>query len=172
MKLFHYTSRKAALEGILPTGRLKFSSLPRTNDPREFLPILFPITEIADDDEPLVTEDPFPLIEEANKFLRDPVRLLCFTEDQPSRVELLRYGTGPRRSRMWAQYAENHAGICLCFDGERLIDAAHHQLHLMPPTRTLFTNACATPRRANTQSSRFFISRKPSKIFARISRRW
>jgi hypothetical protein len=29
---------------------------------------------------------------------------------------------------MWAQYAANHTGVCLCFDGQRLIDAAHDQL--------------------------------------------
>lgn len=62
MKLFHYTCREAALEGILPTGRLKFSSLPRTNDPREFLPILFPITGFVDDDKPLTTQNPLLLI--------------------------------------------------------------------------------------------------------------
>jgi Protein of unknown function (DUF2971) len=29
---------------------------------------------------------------------------------------------------MWAQYAANHTGVCLCFDQERLIAAAYGQL--------------------------------------------
>jgi hypothetical protein len=33
---------------------------------------------------------------------------------------------------MWAQYSANHTGVCLCFDGQRLIDAAHDQLETDP----------------------------------------
>lgn len=51
MKLFHYTSRDAALEHILPTARLRFGRLPRTNDPREFGEIWFPIAGRVGDDE-------------------------------------------------------------------------------------------------------------------------
>jgi hypothetical protein len=29
---------------------------------------------------------------------------------------------------MWAQYSANHTGVCLCFDGQRLIEAAKDQL--------------------------------------------
>lgn len=86
------------------------------------------------------------MIEKANKRLRDSVRLLCFTEDRPSSLILPRYGTGPRRARMWAQYAENHTGVCLCFDGERLIDAARNQLRPTPPSRTLMhEGVCYAP---------------------------
>lgn len=129
MKLFHYTSRDAALEHILPTARLRFGRLPRTNDPREFGEIWFPIAGRVGDDEPLTARSPFKLIEEANEHLRRSVHVLCLTEDRPSRWEQRHgYGNGPRRARMWAQYSDNHAGVCLCFDRQRLIDAAHDQL--------------------------------------------
>jgi hypothetical protein len=132
MKLFHYTSREAALEHILPTGRLRFGRLPRTNDPREFAPIWFSIAGHVGDDEPLTARRPFELVEEANELLRGSVHVLCFTEDQPSRVVQQRYGNGPLRARMWAQYSANHTGVCLCFDGQRLIDAACGQFTPTP----------------------------------------
>jgi hypothetical protein len=128
VKLFHYTSRDAALEHILPTGRLRFGRLPRTNDPREFGPVMFSIVGRVGDDEPLTERNPFELIEEADQLLRASVHVLCLTEDKPSRGGPQHgYGTGPRRARMWAQYSGNHTGVCLCFDGQRLIDAACDQ---------------------------------------------
>src|SRR4051794_29020534 len=120
MKLFHYTKRETALEHILPTGRLRFGTLPRTNDPREAVPTLFTVAGFVGDDDELTKRDPFDLIAEAGALLRDSVHLLCLTEDKPSDVTYSRYGNGPRRARMWAQYADNHKGVCLCFDGDRL----------------------------------------------------
>lgn len=133
MKLFHYTTREKALEHILPTRRLRFGRLPRTNDPREFGGVWFGIAGHGGDDEDLTARDPFELMAEADELLRGKVHLLCLTEDQPSRRgEQPRYGTGPQRARMWAQYSENHTGVCLCFDGQRLIDAAESQFNTRP----------------------------------------
>jgi hypothetical protein len=128
MRLFHYTSRGTALEHILPTGRLRFGRLPRTNDPREFGGIWFGMSGFLPEDEDLTARDPFELGAEADELLRAKVHLLCLTEDQPSQgAEQARYGTGPRRARMWAQYSENHTGVCLCFDGKTLIETAESQ---------------------------------------------
>jgi hypothetical protein len=56
MKLFHYTTRDAALEHILPTGRLRLGRLPRTNDPREFAPVWFGIAGFVGDNDSLTAE--------------------------------------------------------------------------------------------------------------------
>jgi hypothetical protein len=132
VKLFHYTTRETALEHILPTGRLLFGHLPRTNDPREFAPVWFTIGGRLGEDDELTTRNPFELIEEANVLLRKSVRLLCLTEDQPGTGFGGRYGNGPERARMWAQYAGNHTGVCLAFDGDRLIQAAEDQFKATP----------------------------------------
>jgi hypothetical protein len=132
VKLFHYTSRDAALEHILPSGRLRFGRLPRTNDPREFAPVLPGIAGFVGDDDEVTTGNPFEFIEEANELLRGSVHVLCFTEDRPSRVSSGRYGNGPCRARMWAQYAGNHTGVCLVFDGDRLDRAALDQFKSTP----------------------------------------
>jgi hypothetical protein len=108
------------------------------------MPIFFQISGFVNEDEPLVAGDPFALIEEANRLLRDSLHLMCFTADLPddsslgrygSESSLGRYGDGARRSRMWAQYAGNHTGVCLCFDAARLIEAAQEQL--VKPGRTV-----------------------------------
>lgn len=132
MKLFHYTRPDAALEHILPTARLRFGRLPRTNDPREFTPVWPGIAGFVGD-EPLTMRSPFELIEEAMELLRGSVHLLCLTEDRPSPWKGKHgYGNGPCRARMWAQYSANHTGVCLCFDQDRLIDAARGQLETDP----------------------------------------
>jgi Protein of unknown function (DUF2971) len=128
-KLLHYTSRDKAMEHILPTARFRFGRLPRTNDPREFAPVWPGIAGSVGKDEPLTAGGPFELIEEFSELLRGSVHLLCLTEDRPSPWKnRYGYGNGPCRARMWAQYSANHTGVCLCFDQQRLIDAAHDQL--------------------------------------------
>jgi hypothetical protein len=124
VKVFHYTPRGTALEHILTTGKLRFGRLPRTNDPREFAPLWFTIGGRGD----LPDINPFEMIAEADRLLRESVHLLCLSEDRPNRDGIDgRYGNGPRRARMWAQYAGNHTGVCLVFDKERLIEAADEQ---------------------------------------------
>lgn len=127
-KLFHYTSRETALEHILPTCTLRFGRLPRTNDPREFGPTLFTIGGYGD----MEDFNPFELIADADRLLRESVHLLCLTEDQPRHPTRGRYGDGPERARMWAQYAGNHSGVCLVFDKERLLGAAEEQFPTTP----------------------------------------
>jgi hypothetical protein len=65
------------------------------------------------------------------------VHVLCFTEDEPAPPDGQRYGDGSMRARMWAQYADNHAGVCLCFDSDRLISAAKRQFPDIPDQRSL-----------------------------------
>jgi hypothetical protein len=84
------------------------------------------------EDGALTTRNPFELIGEASELLRESVHVLCFTEDRLDRGNHGRYGNGPTRARMWAQYAGNHTGVCLCFDGDRLVQAAVDQFKTTP----------------------------------------
>jgi hypothetical protein len=40
------------------------------------------------------------------------------------RPALIGYGNGYMRARMWAQYADGHAGVCPAFDQAKLVEAA------------------------------------------------
>lgn len=124
-RLFHYTRRDTAVRHILPSASLRLGGLPHTNDPREFEPVLFSMRDDVGGAS-LDTNAFFGMIREADERLRSSCRLACLTEDRPDFMGtgVSSYGNGPARARMWAQYAENHAGVCLCFERARLLAAA------------------------------------------------
>jgi Protein of unknown function (DUF2971) len=126
---FHYTSREAAFEHILPTGRLRRSPLTHVNDPLENRPWLFPGAYLVDEDSPDADARKASLFRFVRGALRiwDASKLLALSIDAPrglgyqGRAEP--FGRGWARARMWDQYAEGHRGVCLLFDREKLTEA-------------------------------------------------
>jgi hypothetical protein len=123
----HYTKLETALEHILPEKRLKLSPLGKTNDPRESKPwnLLLPFTIGIQGEErkkqgALVTR----ALDEIRRVMKEDWKVLYFTMDHsytdefdiPRTYTILGYD----RPRMWAQYAENHRGVCIQFDGDKL----------------------------------------------------
>ena len=93
------------------------------NDPFESEPISVSI--IFDD--PADADRQFPraaMFEEASDLLCDRCRLSSFTRSGPYDYGPVGFGDGFARARMWAQYAQNHSGVCLAFDQRALRDAA------------------------------------------------
>lgn len=121
--LFHYTSLTSACK-ILESNKLKLSSLPNTNDPLEFIsPGIFSFSCWGDLDENKMIHELFESRNKRNNY----VRFLCFcrnlmwTEDSAAQQISDNFlFKGWARSRMWAQYADNHSGICLVFDKNEL----------------------------------------------------
>lgn len=121
--LYHYTSLSSACK-ILESNSLKLSNLTSTNDPLEFLsPENFGFSYWGDIDYKKV----FYELRVSGQNRRNYVRMLCFCKDlfctsdewkdeknQDFADNLLFKGWA--RSRMWAQYADNHSGVCLVFD--------------------------------------------------------
>ena len=120
--LYHYTTLSSACK-ILENQSLKLSNLTNTNDPLEFS--FFNSLECCwgEIDEKKV----FRELEVSRKRREAFVRMICFCIDKYCKQEdwnneknqnyadnLLFKGWA--RSRMWAQYADNHAGVCLIFD--------------------------------------------------------
>jgi hypothetical protein len=57
--------------------------------------------------------------------LKSTVRVLSLTQDD-DRTRLMQdevFGRGFSHPRLWEQYADNHAGVCLVLDKRRLLDA-------------------------------------------------
>jgi|SRR5579871_882527 len=117
--LYHYTRSSTVIEHILPHMRLRFSKFSQTNDPRENKKMGFglalPTEQMTGFDvrsfQNLVTEN-----------LQERVRILCLTADS---VQLATgnkddYERGFCHSRMWAQYADRHTGMCLMLDASVL----------------------------------------------------
>lgn len=123
--LFHYTSYLSAL-GILLSQQMRLGSLANMNDPLEFQDhrkegLVFN-GNISD-------EECYSKIKEYENAVikkQNAVRLVSFSMDLSSRNHDDCYNNlskGWARSRMWAQYADNHKGVCLVFDKNNLLES-------------------------------------------------
>lgn len=104
----HYTTREIAFEKILDSKSIKLSSLSNTNDPAEFISR---ITAFRDENE--LTDN----IEE--HFTKNILTFCCCLSDPKNidkKVNLSSFG----KPKMWAHYGQNHEGICLVFNKEKL----------------------------------------------------
>lgn len=123
-ELCHYTRADTAFERILvPDGKLKMSAFNEMRDPLENQdPFVYP--EFLDASE-AEFERSLKAAYGALWRLRDNIRLLSLTQsaawtEGPDRSEM--YSKPWARPRMWEQYADNHAGVCLVFDKKRLLN--------------------------------------------------
>ena len=143
-QLFHYTTREVALEHILSTQRIRLALVSMTNDPREAKEWGHPIQNMSnwDEDGVPVGESHFirkaqAIQDEANRIRREEWKMLCLYKHRPelkpasiNRPDGNPFHNGYCRSRMWAQYANNHTGVCLIFDGPALDRAIREELEL------------------------------------------
>lgn len=149
--LYHYTSLSSACK-IFESNSLKLSNLTNTNDPLEFLsPEKCGFSSCGDIDYKKVFQE---LILSGQK-RRNYVRMLCFCKDlfctseewkneknQDFADNLLFKGWA--RSRMWAQYADNHSGVCLVFDKDefkKCFDSlANNDIEILKDKKIEYTN--------------------------------
>ncbi len=110
-KIYYYCRLSTALELILPYSRLLLSPIMRTNDPRENKPPLF----THNSNRGHASVDKFDLNEKCNLALKDDCKVVCFSKDYRNYM-------GCHLSKMWAQYGENHKGICLEIDQRCFIE--------------------------------------------------
>jgi hypothetical protein len=123
-ELCHYTTRETALEKILFNKQIKLGRLGSTNDPKEAKArshLL--ISDVTDK----VHKQINSISKTAEKVSKDEWKVFCLTKSLPINLENTRknvylsfFAHGYSRPRMWAQYGENHSGVCLIFDGECL----------------------------------------------------
>lgn len=118
--LFHYTTCYKALKFILPHRRILMGPYSKTNDPLENTR-RFSFTFAGSSEFPWESfHDGMNAAED--RFAR--YRVICTTRDDlpygiDTPVELRGFGL----SRMWAQYAEKHTGVCLVFHASKLATA-------------------------------------------------
>jgi hypothetical protein len=131
MWLFHYTSLASAA-AIALTGQLFLSPLSVLNDPQEAT--AGPISTMTGGTggvppKSVATHERigFELLLES---LRDTVRVACLTRD----ADAGNPGTAARmdargyaRPRIWTQYGDKHAGVCLVLDRAAMEVAVKHQ---------------------------------------------
>lgn len=129
--VYHYTKRETALEHILPSAKIRFGSLGGTNDPRETKEWGF---IVMDAPQGLATDQFFEemaVIQNTSNDIRQNEwwglslsrNDLDLCEPKRDRPDFSHFKYGYAHPRMWAQYAQNHAGVCLEFDGLALHQA-------------------------------------------------
>lgn len=123
--IYHYTRAETAIGKILSHRCLRMSPYVELNDPREAKEWLF--TVVA----PQGALPPGKSLEigrSISEYIQTGARVLCFCSDgfwlrrEPVDVELYD-ATGWRHPNMWAHYGENHCGVALAFDREKLLKA-------------------------------------------------
>ena len=122
--LHHYTKLSTALEHILGRQELRLGRFADTNDPREYRRPR--ISMVGPRLDPEVSET---VVRLARELLKETWSLVCLTMDAPSAgAPVTAWDRGWARSRMWAQYADDHRGVCLVFDRQELMRELRDQL--------------------------------------------
>jgi hypothetical protein len=92
------------------------SPISKTNDPKERDPWSLNIHPNGE----LTPDEQNQLAELMPKLLQDTCRILCLSMDyETKRREVIK---GFAHDRMWAQYADNHTGVCIALDHAALKD--------------------------------------------------
>lgn len=127
--VYHYTRAGVARDFILKNGTIQLGRLASTNDPREAKDWEFDLwTDGACD---LGKYRMAELSSWFSRALKQCVRLACFSMDREPFTgdpvgDILHRGFA--KPRMWAQYSENHTGVCLVFDRVALVEALRQSL--------------------------------------------
>jgi len=123
--IYHYTKLSTAIELILPSMTLRTNFLNKMNGPKENQLWAFDSANV-----------PYEELYPDSNYEADPVqahfdRRYRFGEEIKSRIQSLCFVNseqyeGFKNEMMWAQYAENHKGICLEIDTELFIKENDH----------------------------------------------
>ena len=127
--IYHYTKPETAIDFILPNGNLRFSPFRETNDPKESKEWFFEYG--SNEGRDFAKYNAAQLSAWLSSTLKDSAQLLCFSGDKEglsgNHLQDI-FSRGFCKPRMWAQYANNHTGICLVFDRARLTQEVESQL--------------------------------------------
>jgi len=115
----HYTRTEIALDLILKNNSLRLGPFSATNDPRETKTWGFAIGASRErpsaDVEALANRNA-----DFDRILKHGCKILCVSEDAANTWKQNVAGRCFGKVRMWAQYTDNHTGVCLIFDKEAL----------------------------------------------------
>ncbi|PKG73017.1 hypothetical protein CXF86_19865, partial [Shewanella sp. GutCb] len=119
--LYHYTSADKLVDFILKDKTLMFNSLRGTNDPKEFKNWKFDF-HVEKGSSP-THEESMELWDTISEEIKLKCKVLCFSKDKKGLGDDFFndiYLRGFAKPRMWAQYGDNHKGVCLVFNKQRI----------------------------------------------------
>ena len=120
--IYHYTSAITFLDKIAPTNTIRLSPYTKTNDPKEskqwqFSASIRDSTKYSFEDWPSDK-----LCSKMNEGLKHHTNVACFSCDGELTGDHLVdiYNRGWCKPRMWSQYGDEHKGVCLVFQRDKL----------------------------------------------------
>jgi len=148
-EICHYTSKEIALEHILANKKIRLGRLGLTNDPRESRRWMVPNVvwgeELTKEGEAEIAKSTLMIEQEVNRILKEEWRVLCavchnfpYSDSYEGKKEYDHHKYAFSHSRMWAQYAKNHSGVCLLFDGKKLDENMHQHFDLTGENYPIF----------------------------------
>lgn len=123
--VYHYTKAETFTKKILPSNSLRLSPYTETNDPKESKAWRFGAMVLDPQLHSLSDWAQKDLDATMNRELKERTNVVCFSCDGPLTGDHIRdiQFRGWCKPRMWAQYGDDHKGVCLVFDRERLESA-------------------------------------------------
>ena len=127
--LYHYTSMDTAINYILYNKTLRFNPLANVNDPMESDPNYWAFSNLEKGDKSSTIQY------QVSDYFKNRIKVVCFSLDDQSdwnspEFSPLDYcARGHSKPRMWATYGDDHKGVCLIFDRERLRKAFESELN-------------------------------------------
>lgn len=127
--LFHYTTKKTALNFILKEKRIRFTPFGKLKDPRESKKWNFDIIGASSSIKEHIKNHKM-IKKEFNDFIKKKCKVLCLCGKGTEEVNIAGNAipefrkpycnAGFTKSRMWSQYANKHKGICFAFSRKNL----------------------------------------------------
>jgi hypothetical protein len=126
--LHHYTKLDTALNCILNSKTLRLNICENVNDPKESN-VMISLHSPSDFPEP-ESGKTLEMFVQANRYFKKGVKILCFSQDDPRFIGTNQnhFAFGYVKPRMWATYGDNHKGVCLVFDKEKLANQIRSEL--------------------------------------------
>lgn len=136
--LYHYTSEITFLEHILPLFELRFGTVKNFNDPyekiqREINFKALKLKHFIEDGN--VSKNLSEIKMKFNDYYRNKVFIASFSmNNQLDSIRKIQvsdneYQFGYGKLRMWSQYANNHRGVCIVFNKEKLINIINSKVN-------------------------------------------
>lgn len=124
-KIYHYTKLSTAIEYILPSMNLRTNFLNQMNGPQErhqwsFGGVNIPYESLYNDVIPDSDSDGahFDRIFRLGEEIKSKIQAICFVNSDAY--------PGYENEMMWAQYSDNHTGLCLEIDTDLFLQENKH----------------------------------------------
>ncbi|WP_299436623.1 DUF2971 domain-containing protein [uncultured Maribacter sp.] len=131
-KLYHYSTFSKFINGISKTNSIRLSSILNVNDPLDYKDRVYRNHHLFKKGEGISIENLHKLTEEYKTTLNTKwitnCKIACFsTSNEENKLK------GYQLANLWSYYAENHTGICIVLNKEKVVNYFKENFKLFHP---------------------------------------